>query len=385
MIALQEGIIGNQINRREALKTTAGVLLAGTGISVNRTSAAKRADGSTLTNAMHKPIKPPKLVPQDTVGIVSPASAFFTINEPAFQRGVAYLEKAGLHVQVAPHTLDQRQYLNPPAQRRAEDLNQMFADPKIKAIFCLSGGSGVNAVLPLLDWEQIERSPKVVMGYSAITALLIGLYAKVGLATFHGPMILNGFSEYPQPFAYTWQGIEQILFKTEPVGTLKPPAQWTDAYTSEDQSRAMKTNPGWRWLREGKANGRLIGGNLSIMLTLVGTPYWAPLRGAILCLEEVNFGDGLLRKVDESLAQCQQIGLFDQIAGLVIGKVNELSEAEEKLFESLIVEYTAGSQFPILTGVDFGHTAPQLTLPIGIQASLDSQQDRFSINEVAVR
>ena len=205
------------------------------------------------SNAMHKPIKPPKLVPQDTVGIVSPASAFFTINEPAFQRGVAYLEGAGLHVQVAPHTLDQRQYLNPPAQHRAEDLNQMFADPKIKAIFCLSGGSGVNAVLPLLDWGQIERSPKVVMGYSAITALLIGLYAKVGLATFHGPIILNGFSEYPQPFAYTWQGIEQILFKTEPVGTLKPPAQWTDAYPSEDQPRAMKTNPGWRWLRGGKS------------------------------------------------------------------------------------------------------------------------------------
>ncbi len=371
----------NKINRREALKVTAGVLLGG---SANRPSAAGRADGSTSINAMHKPIKPPKLVPQDTVGIVSPASAFFTINEPAFQRGVAYLEGAGLRVQVAPHTLDQRQHLNPPTQHRAEDLNQMFADPKIKAIFCLSGGSGVNAVLPLLDWEQIERSPKIVMGYSAITALLIGLYAKVGLVTFHGPMILNGFSEYPQPFAYTWQAVEQILFKTEPVGTLNSPTQWTDAYTSEDQPRAMKTNPGWRWLREGKASGPLIGGNLSVMLTLVGTPYLPSLRGAILCLEEVNFGSGLLRKVDESLAQCQQIGLFDQIAGLVIGKVNELSEEEAKLFESLIVEYTAGSQFPILTGVDFGHTAPQLTLPIGIQASLDSQQDRFSINEAAV-
>lgn len=374
----------NKINRREALKGTAGVLLGGAGIFTNRASAARSEGGSTSNYAMHKPIRPPKLVPQDTVGIVSPASAFFPIHESSLQRAVAHLEKAGLRVQVAPHALDQRQHLNPPAQRRAEDLNQMFADPKIKAIFSLSGGSGVNAVLPLLDWGQIERSPKVVMGYSAITALLIGLYAKIGLVTFHGPMILNGFSEYPQPFAYTWQGVERILFKTEPVGALKPPAQWTDAYTSEDQPRAMKTNPGWRWLRTGKADGRLIGGNLSVMLTLVGTPYWTPLRGAILCFEEVNFGDGLLRKVDESLAQCQQMGLFDQIAGLVIGKVNELSEEEAQLFESLILEYTAGSQFPILTGVDFGHTAPQLTLPIGIQASLNSGQDRFSIDEAAV-
>ena len=374
----------NKINRREALKVTAGTLLAGTGIAANRPSEAKRAQDSTSINPTRKPIKPPKLAPQDTVGIVSPAMSFFTVHESALQRGVAYLEKVGLRVQLAPHTLDQRQHLNPPSQHRAEDLNQMFADPKIKAIFCLSGGSGVNAILPLLDWEQIERSPKIVMGYSAITALLIGLYAKVGLVTFHGPMILDGFSEYPQPFAYTRQGIEQILFKTEPVGTLKPPVQWTDAYTSEEQPRAMKTNPGWRWLREGKASGRLLGGNLSVMLTLIGTPYWSPLRGAILCIEEVNFGSGLLRKVDESLAQCQQMGLFDQIAGLVIGKVNELSKEEETLFESLILEYTAGSQFPILTGVDFGHTAPQLTLPIGIQASLDSQQDRFSIDEAAV-
>lgn len=335
---------------------------------------------------MHKPIKPPKLVPQDTVGIVSPASAFFTINESAFERGVAYLEKARLHVQVAPHTLDQRQHLNPPAQHRAEDLNQMFVDPKIKAIFCLSGGSGVNAVLPLLDWEQIERYPKVVMGYSAITALLIGLYAKVGLTTFHGPMILNGFSEYPQPFPYTWQGVEQMLFRAKPVGTLKPPAQWTDAYPIEEQPRTMKRNPGWHWLRKGKASGQLIGGNLDAMLTLVSTPYWVPLGGALLCLEQVNFGDGLLlSKIDESLAQLQQMGLFDQIVGLIIGKVNEFSEEEARLFKSLILEYTAGSQFPILTGVDFGHTAPQLTLPIGIQASLDSEQDRFSVDEAAVR
>ena len=375
----------NKINRREALKVTTGALFAGTGISANRPSTAKRADDSTSVNPLHIPIKPPKLVPQDTVAIVSPAMSFFTVHESALQRGVAYLEKVGLRVQLASHTLDQRQHLNPPAQHRAEDLNQMFANPKIKAIFCLSGGSGVNAVLPLLDWEQIEKSPKIVMGYSAITALLIGLYAKVGLVTFHGPMILNGFSEYPQPFPYTWQRLEQMLFRTEPVGTLKPPIQWTDAYTSEDQPRPMKTNPGWHWLREGKASGPLFGGNLSVMLTLVGTPYWVSLQGAILCIEEVNFGSGLLRKVDESLAQCQQMGLFDQIAGLVIGKVNELSEEEEKLFESLILEYTAGTQFPILIGVDFGHTAPQLTLPIGIQASLDSQGDRFSINEAAVR
>ena len=151
----------NQINRREALKVTAGALLAGTGISANRPSAAKRIDDSTLANPMYKPIKPPKLVPQDTVAIVSPAMSFFTIHESALQRGIAYLEKVGLRVQLAPHTLDQRQHLNPPAQHRAEDLNQMFADPKIKAIFCLSGGSGVNAVLPCWTGNRLSGPPKL--------------------------------------------------------------------------------------------------------------------------------------------------------------------------------------------------------------------------------
>ena len=106
---------------------------------------------------------------------------------------------------------------------------------------------------------------------------------------------------------------------------------------------------------------------------------------SILCLEEVNFGDSqLLRNVDESLNQCQQIGVFDQIAGLIVSKVNELTEEEKNLFELLILEYTTDRQFPILSGVDFGHTAPQLTLPIGIQASLDSERDLFSVDEGAV-
>ena len=334
---------------------------------------------------MLKPIKPPKLTTGDTVGIVSPASAYFPTHESSLQLGTAYLEEFGLHVQIAPHTLDQREHLNPPPQHRADDLNQMFADPNIKAIFCLSGGGGVNAVLPLLDWKQIQANPKIVMGYSAITALLMGLYAKANLVTFHGPMILNGFSEYPRPLAYTCQQVEQILFKTEPAGKLEPPVEWTDAPPVDNEPRAMKSNPGWHWLRTGNASGPLIGGSLRTQVTLAGTPYWPSWQGAIMCIEAVNFTDGqLLHGTDERLAQCQQTGVFDQIAGLIVGKVNEFSEEENKIFESLIFEYTAGRQFPILAGVDFGHTAPRLTLPIGIQASLDSEQDAFSLDEPAV-
>lgn len=374
-----------EITRREALKIAAGLTIVGSGISANWLTLVAHSDDETSKNSMRRVIKPPKLAPGDTVGIVSPASAFFPIHETAVQRGIAYLEKIGLHIQFAPHTRDQREHLNPPAQHRADDISQMFGNPDIKAIFCLSGGSGANAVLPLLDWPQVRVSPKIVMGYSANTALLNGLYAKAGLVTFHGPMILNGFSEFPQPFAYTSHHFERILFNVEPAGKLEPPAQWTDAYPSEDRPRTMKTNPGWRWLRDGSASGPLVGGNLRTLVALAGTPYWPVSQGAVLCLEEANFGDSqLLRNVDERLNQCQQTGAFDQIAGLIVGKNNELTEEEEKLFESLILKYTSNGQFPILSEVDFGHTAPRLTLPIGIQATLDSEQDLFSLDEGAV-
>ena len=373
------------MTRREVLKIAASGFLGAAGISMNRPLAAKPTHDSTPRNSMPKPIKPPKLSIGDTVGIVSPASSFFPTHESRLQRGIAYLEEFGLRVQIGPHTRDQREHLNPPPQHRAEDLNEMFADPNIKAIFCLSGGSGVNAVLPLLDWKQIQAAPKIVMGYSAITALLMGLYAKAGLVTFHGPMILNGFSEYPEPLTYTHQQFKQILFKTEPAGKLEPPAKWTDAYPMDNAPRAMKLNPGWHWTRTGNASGQLIGGNLRTLVTLAGTPYWPSWQGAIMCIEAVNFTDGqLLSGIDERLAHCQQTGVFNQIAGLIVGKVNELSEEEEKLFESLILEYTDSQQIPILAGVDFGHTAPRLTLPIGIQASLDSDQDLFSLDEGAV-
>ena len=192
------------------------------------------------------------------------------------------------------------------------------------------------------------------MGYSAITALLIGLYAKVGLVTFHGPMILNGFSEYPQPFAYTWEGIEQVLFKTEPVGALKPPATMDGRLYERGSATRDENESGLALVEKGKSERT---SNWWKFKRYIDTSRYAILgprcKAAILCFEEVNFGSGLLRKVDGSLAQCQQMGLFDQIAGLVIGKVNELSEEEEKLFESLILEYTVGSQFPILTGGRF--------------------------------
>ena len=333
---------------------------------------------------MSDTIKPRRLKPGDTVGIASPAASFHLHQKNGLSRARAALESLGLKVQLASHALQEREYLNPPPQQRANDLNTLFADPEIKAIFCLSGGSGTNTLLPLLDWNLIERSPKIVMGYSANTALLMGIRSRLNLATFHGPTIIDGLSEFPEPLSYTLRKIKDILFTPAAPGPLNPPGAWTDDIPSEISPRKMKGHSGWHWFRDGKVEGPLVGGNLHTLLTLAGTRFWPSFQGKILYLEEVNTGNTVLMYIEEALAQCQQVGLFKEISGLIIGKINNLSEIQEALLQELIDYYTSAFDFPILTGVDLGHTSPQIILPNGVRATLDSEQEIFSIDEAAV-
>jgi len=188
----------------------------------------------------------------------------------------------------------------------------------VKAIFCLAGGANVNAVLPLLDWEAIRRNPKIVMGYSANTALLLGLHACAGLVTFHGPhIVMEGFSEYPEPLSYTVDHLNGLLFQGRKMGKLHPPAEWTTDSPNTDQPRTMKPNPGWRWLRPGKAQGRLIGGNLDVMRTIASTRFWPAFDSTILFVEDVFMGFPMLHNIDDSLTYLKLLGIFDQISGIL--------------------------------------------------------------------
>ena len=333
---------------------------------------------------MNNTIKPPRLKSGDTVGIASPAASFFSFTNNWLSRAQAAIEDLGLKVQLANNARHQREHLNPAPQLRVNDLHDLFSDPDIKAIFCLSGGAGTNALLPLLDWDLIARSPKILMGYSANTALLLGIYARLNLVTFHGPTLLNGLSEFPKPLSYTLESIKDVLFTPTAPGPLEAPETWTDDAPSENSPRKMKNNAGWHWLKEGKAQGSLIGGNLHTLPILFGTPFWPSFHGKILYLEEVNMGNTVLMYAEEVLAQCQQIGLFEEISGLIVGKMNNLSQDQEELLQGLISHYTSAFDFPILTQVDIGHTSPQMILPNGIQATLDCEQNLFSIDKAAV-
>ncbi len=333
-------------------------------------------------------IKPPKLSAGDTIGIIAPATPFTPVVPPAFYaqfaRGVAYLEILGFHVHVSSSITSKSQHAYVPPEARAQEFNDVFAQPAIRAVVALVGGRSANALLPFLDWQRIASEPKIILGYSAVTALLVGVYSRTGLVTFHGPMVLNGFGEFPTMLSYSYRQIENVLMNSVAPGPCRPPEEWTTDYPRNDKPRALQKQEGWRWLRSGRAYGRLIGGNLATLCTLAGTPFWPSFKDAVLFLEEVKTGPSVLQEVDQSLAHLAMLGVFADIEGLVVGKLNDATDFENRMFDELISQHTAANKFPILSQVDLGHTDPKLTLPIGIQASLDSALGLLSIDEAAV-
>jgi len=331
-------------------------------------------------------LKPGLLQEGDVVGIAAPANPFYPAMEDYLKLGCDAIISLGLQVKMGRHALMQSNHIAIPAKQRADDLNELFTDPDVKAIFCLSGGANTNAVLPLLDWDTITQNPKIIMGFSANTALLLGIYSKTNMVTFHGPhVVLDGFSEYPEPLEYTINLIKQLMLQDSPIGTVHPPKEWTTDFPRTDHPRNMKPNSDWQWIRPGKAYGRLVGGNLAAMRTIVGTKYCPSFDSAILFLEEVYMGSPVLKDIDDSLTHLRLLGVFDEIGGLIFGKINDQSAEEEEVLTELLLEHTRPYEFPVLSRVDIGHTDPKLTLPIGVKATLDSYIGEFSLNEAAVQ
>lgn len=335
-------------------------------------------------------LKPKALRPGDTIAIVSPSSGIAHLVPRRFERGVAYLEKLGYRVKVMPHARENLAHRAGTYEAQAEDLNQAFADPEVRMILAAIGGYTSNGVLRFLDWDLVRRSPKIVMGYSDTTALLTGLHTRAALVTLHGPALLTTFAEYPEMQPYSRDSFRDVVSGKTPVW--RPSPAWTDERLSwdeeDDRPRAMKPNSGWRVLRPGQARGRLVAGNLTILLALAGTAYFPDLDGKILCVEDDR--ESSLPYWDLHLNQLREIGTFDRIAGLLIGRAEgltpDLEEASAPHYglKELLQEQLGRCEFPIAWDVDFGHTDPMLTLPLGVEAEMDTERQTLSLLEPAV-
>ena len=302
-------------------------------------------------------IKPSKLKAGDVIGVISPSTPVFS--RKALSKNMATLEAMGFRPKLAPKALEVHgNYQAGTAVDRLSDLRAMFLDDEVKAIFCTGGGYSAIQLLPAIDWSLIEKNPKIFIGYSDITALLNPITDKTDLITFHGPL-LEGLNGEARGGKYSLRSLKNALTKGD--------------------SGLLKNFTEWKVLRPGKAEGTLIGGNLNVLLSLMGTPFEPKWDGRILFIEEVS---ETIETIDNFLWRLRLAKVFKKIEGLIVGKITDLKPVEDEtdgwanmdkppVIEDVILNATEGYDLPILYGADFGHDVPSLTLPIGARALLD--------------
>jgi muramoyltetrapeptide carboxypeptidase LdcA involved in peptidoglycan recycling len=334
-------------------------------------------------------MKPERLRPGDTIAVVSPswggAGAFPHRVEQAIQQ----IQALGFQVRLAPHALNQHGHISDTPENRARDINQMFADPQVRMILAAIGGDHSCQVLPHLDYELIRRNPKIFMGFSDITVLNVALWVRTGLGTFNGPALLTDFAEYPRMQEYSQRNFLQILTDPGPAGVIPPSPGWTEEFAhwpaskELERKRSLLPSPGWQWLRPASATGRLVGGCIESLQHLRGTRFWPDWHKAIFFFE-TSEDKPSPETVDGLLADYENMGVLDQINGMLVGRPMRYSDDEKRRLHEVILERTRAYNFPIIAEMDFGHTSPQFTLPIGCQAKIDGVRRFFEILEGAV-
>ncbi len=332
---------------------------------------------------------PPQLLPGDTIGIVSPSWGGAGLVPHRVELGIRQLEALGFKVRIGEHALSHISYVSDTPENRAADINAFFADSEVHAILAAIGGDHSCHLLPLLDFDLIRRNPKVFIGFSDITVLNIALYVAAGLTTFSGLALLTDFAEYPHMFKYTCAYFLKAVTQPAPVGRIKPSPYWTEEFLDWvdkkdlERPRELLPSPGWTWLKPGLAEGRLIGGCLESLQHLRGTRFWPDWRNAIF-FWETSEEKPSPQTVDGMLMDYENMGVFEQISGMLVGWPMRYSDAEKQELREVILARTGKYAFPIVTDIDFGHTYPQMTLPIGVRARINSEYHALSIIEPAV-
>lgn len=335
-------------------------------------------------------IKPRALQPGEIVGIVSPSWFGGPSFERRLNRGIRQIEALGFRTRIGTHALQNAGWVSASAEERASDLHDMFRDPKVRAIIATIGGDHARQVLPLIDWDLIRANPRVFMGFSDITVLNVAIWTETGIVTFNGPSVMTDWAEYPAMPAYARNAALAAITRPEPAGVLRSAAAWTeellDWETGEDETRARVMTPshGWTWLREGSAEGRLIGGCLESLQHLRGTRWWPDFTHAILFLETAEERPSPAT-VDGIFSDYENMGVLGRIRGMVVARPYGYTDDDRLELHEVIRERTARWAIPVLADVDAGHTSPILTLPIGCRARLDSAGDVLEIMEAAVR
>lgn len=355
-----------------------------------RVIAPCRGKDPACTRGILSLMKPRRLLPGDTIGIIAPSWCGPSKAPHRVERGIRYLESQGYKAVMGPHAAGCRGYLSGTPEERADDIHRFLRDTEVKAVISAIGGNHSCHLLPLLDWDLFARNPKIIMGFSDMTVLNLAIYSRAGVVTFNGPALMTDLAEFPAPLDYTIEYMEKVICRTEPIGVVEPADMWTEEFLDWEQKidltrpRLMRESEGWTWLKGGLARGRLIGGCIESMEHLRGTPYWPDLSGAILFFETSEDAPDP-EWVDAALQDYENMGALGQISGLLFGRPMRYSQDKRAELRSVLLERTKQYGFPIIADMDFGHTSPQVTLPIGCMAEIDVRERRFEIVESAVQ
>jgi len=307
-------------------------------------------------------LKPKRLRQGDTIGLISPSSRLPEVQK--YDQIVEQIRQLGFKVKEGKNARNQHGYLGGTDEQRVADLNAMFADASVDAIMPFRGGWGANRILADIDYELIKNNPKILVGFSDITSLLLAIYAKTGLITFHGPVGKSDWTDV------TTQHFKKVLSGSRPA-TFAPP--------SKDICSSCDSHTG---ITPGKAKGRLLGGNLSVLTAMIGSDYLPDWEGNILFLEDV--GEDIYR-LDRMITQLKISGILKQLSGFVFGQcVNcERSNSYSQTLQQVFQDHIRPLGIPAFSGAMFGHLSKMITLPVGLTAKIDADKGTIAYKEAA--
>jgi muramoyltetrapeptide carboxypeptidase len=330
------------------------------GLGISTTLGSMLPVSSAFYSAVKSPatlIKPQRLPENATLGLIAPASPIY--KDADFDTMIHNLESFGYTLKPGKHVRDQRGYLAGTDEDRAADLHTMFMDNSIDGIVCVRGGWGSNRILPLIDFSLIKDNPKVLVGFSDITSLILSIQAKTGLVTFHGPV---GKSEWNPLTRQAW--IDVLHEGKTPKYEI--PETETDSYT----------------INSGTASGRLLGGNLTVLTSMLGSGYLPDFDGSILFLEDI--GEDAYR-IDRMLTQLSLNGILKQIAGFVFGKCTKCSDSGNSLtLQQVFEDHFTNIDIPAFYGAMISHEEQNITLPVGVPATINADEKTIQLLEAGV-
>ena len=322
-----------------------------------------------------------KLKQGDLIGIFSPSSPITYTCPKRFQRAKKSLENKGFKILEGNLTGKSDFYRSGDIKQRAEELNALIRNPEVKCIMATIGGMNSNSLLPYIDYEAFKKNPKIIIGYSDVTAILLAIYAKTGIKTYYGPAMVASFGEFPPFVDYTYQYFKELLVEeTQFPYTLKTPSVWTEEFINwetQDRSKEQIENK-LVTVYGGTVRGRVIGGNLNTMQGIWGSEYMPEIKDGDILFIEDSLKDAAT--IERGFSLLKVSGVLDKVSGIILGK-HELfddSKTGRKPYE-ILLEVLGNKELPFIAEFDCCHTHPMLTLPIGSEIELDATNKKVTI------